>query len=215
MPDKNPSYQKLIQEIKQCQKCPLKKTCHLIVPGEGNIDTQIMFIGEAPGAKEDKTGHPFVGAAGKFLEEMLETIQLKRKDVYIANIVKCRPPHNRDPFPEEIQACWPWLEKQIKIIQPLLIVTLGRHAMEKFLPGQKISQVHGKALRRTIPELGEQVFYTLYHPAAALYNGSLRQVLIKDFQRIPQVLKIIKKEIQKQKLQSSFSSQPPEQESLF
>lgn len=153
-----------------------------------------MFIGEAPGKKEDETGVPFVGAAGKFLNEMLETIKLKREDVYIANVCKCRPPQNRDPLPEEVATCWPWLLAQIKIIQPKLIVTLGRHSMEKFLPGFKISEVHGKAMRREIKGIGKQVFYTLYHPAAALYNGGMRETLIKDFKRIPKIIAKIEKE---------------------
>ncbi|TAK96361.1 uracil-DNA glycosylase, partial [Patescibacteria group bacterium] len=123
----------------------------------------------------------------------LAIINLKRENVYIANVVKCRPPQNRDPLPEEVSVCWPWLLEQIKIIQPKLIVTLGRHSMERFLPNQKISAVHGKAMRREIDGIGKQVFYTLYHPAAALYNGSMREILIKDFKRIPKVLKAIEK----------------------
>lgn len=151
-----------------------------------------MFIGEGPGAKEDELGRPFVGAAGKFLDEMLGIIGTKREDVYIANVVKCRPPNNRDPLPDEVSACWPWLVEQIKIIQPKLIVTLGRHSMERFLPGQKISAIHGKAMRRKTPDIGKKIFYTLYHPAAALYNGSMREILIKDFKKIPKVLKVIR-----------------------
>jgi len=119
---------------------------------------------------------------------------LKREDIYIANTVKCRPPENRDPLPQEKATCWPWLVEQIKCIQPKLIVTLGKHSMELFLPNQKISEIHGKALRREIPEIGKQVFYTLYHPAAALYNGGMRETLIKDFRRIPKVLEKIKDE---------------------
>lgn len=168
--------------------CALRGVCTQAVPGEGSADTKIMFIGEAPGKEEDKQGRPFVGAAGKFLAEMLASIHLTRADVYITNVVKYRPPNNRDPLPDEVEACWPWLEEQVKIIDPLLIVLLGRHAMERFLPNQKISRIHGTALRRTIPGLGTRIFYALYHPAAALYQGSLRDVLIKDFKRIPKVL---------------------------
>lgn len=152
-----------------------------------------MFIGEAPGAEEDKQGRPFVGAAGKFLNEMLGMIGLKREDVFIANVLKCRPPGNRDPMPEEVAACWPWLLEQIKMIKPKLIVLLGRHAMERFLPNQKISKIHGTAVRREIEGIGKQVFYALYHPAAALYQGSLREVLVKDFKKIPKVLAAIEK----------------------
>ena len=177
-----------------CSQCVLRSGCKNVVPGEGPATAEIMFIGEGPGAKEDELGRPFVGAAGKFLDEMLGTISLKREEVYIANVVKCRPPQNRDPLPEEVAACWPWLLEQIKIIQPKLIVTLGRHSMERFLPNQKISQIHGKAMRREIDGIGKQVFYTLYHPAAALYNGSMREVLIKDFKRIPKIIEKIKSE---------------------
>ena len=183
----------LNKKMTACSKCALRAGCKNIVPGEGNAETEIMFIGEGPGQKEDELGRPFVGAAGKFLDEMLGIISLKREDVYIANVVKCRPPQNRDPLPEEASACWPWLLEQIKIIQPKLIVTLGRHSMERFLPNQKISQMHGTLIIKTIPEIGKQNFYTLYHPAAALYNGGMREILIKDFQKIPKVLEKIGK----------------------
>ena len=208
--------EKLTREMLACQKCHLRKTCRQVVPGEGSAKAEIMFIGEGPGAKEDEIGRPFVGAAGKFLDEMLALIKLSREDIYIANVVKCRPPHNRDPLPEEIKACWPWLEKQIQIIRPRLIVTLGRHAMERFLPGQKISQVHGKALRRTLPVIGTQIFYTLYHPAAALYNGAMREVLIQDFRRLPLVLKAIEKENLRKKSSPTYTNSSSEtQEALF
>ncbi len=181
-------------EMKACNKCALRKYCIQVVPGDGSAQAQIMFIGEGPGKKEDELGKPFVGAAGKFLDEMLAIINLKREDVYIVNTVKCRPPENRDPLPEEKETCWPWLLEQVKIIQPKLIVTLGKHSMEIFLPTFKISQIHGQALRREIPEIGKQIFFALYHPAAALYNGSMREVLIKDFKKIPKVLDLIEKE---------------------
>ena len=175
-----------------------------------------MFIGEGPGQKEDELGVPFVGAAGKFLDEMLGVIKLKREDVYISNVVKCRPPANRDPLPEESEACWPWLEKQIETIDPKLIVTLGRHSMERFLPNQKISQIHGKAMRRNIQGLGARVFYTLYHPAAALYNGSMRGILTEDFKRIPKVLEAVKKsENEKKDEPTSINSNEDNQETLF
>lgn len=173
--------------------CGLKDAAMQAVPGEGNPDAEIMFIGEAPGKKEDELGVPFVGASGKFLSEMLATINLKREDIYITNIVKYRPPDNRDPLPEEVLACEQWLHEQIKIIRPKIIVTLGRHAMEHFVPGQKISDVHGQAFHRTFHDIGEQIFFVLYHPAAALYNGSMRQTLIEDFKKIPEVIEKIKK----------------------
>lgn len=187
-------YKILEENIKKCCSCLLRGTCTQVVPGEGNSKAQILFIGEAPGVEEDKQGQPFVGAAGKFLNQMLEMIDLKREDVFIANVLKCRPPGNRDPMPEEVAACWPWLLEQIKTIQPKLVVLLGRHAMERFLPNQKISKIHGTAVRREIPEIGKQVFYVLYHPAAALYQGGLREVLIADFKKITKVLKAIEKE---------------------
>lgn len=194
MLSKQEQLDELNKKMLACSKCSLRSGCQQVVPGEGSSEAEILFIGEGPGKKEDELGRPFVGAAGKFLDEMLGHINLKREDVYIVNVVKCRPPENRDPLPEEVATCWPWLLEQIKTIQPKLIVTLGRHSMERFLPNQKISQVHGKALRREIPELGKQIFYTLYHPAAALYNGSMREVLIKDFKKIPKVLEKIKEE---------------------
>jgi DNA polymerase len=192
--NKKKALDELNKSIRECSKCALRKSCIQVVPGDGSAQAQIMFIGEGPGKKEDELGLPFVGSAGKFLDEMLGTIKLKRTDVYIANTVKCRPPENRDPLPNEKNACWPWLLKQIKIIQPKLIVTLGKHSMEIFLPNFKISQIHGRALRREIPEIGKQIFFVLYHPAAALYNGSMREILIKDFKKIPKVLELLEKE---------------------
>lgn len=168
--------------------CALKSTATQAVPGEGNPDADILFIGEAPGKKEDEQGVPFVGASGKFLSEMLATINLKREDIYITNIVKYRPPNNRDPLPAEVLACEEWLHEQISIIRPKVIVTLGRHAMEHFIPGQKISEVHGQTFTQSLPNIGTQTFFVLYHPAAALYNGSLRSTLITDFQKIPAIL---------------------------
>jgi uracil-DNA glycosylase family 4 len=155
-----------------------------LVFGDGNPETKIVFIGEAPGKNEDLQGKPFVGASGKFLEEMLEMIDLKRKDIYITNIVKYRPPNNRDPLPAEKEAFLPYLVEQLTIINPTLIVTLGRHSMDVLLPGLKISQVHGRAMR-----VKDHVYLPLFHPAAALYNGSMRQTLIDDFALIPAILK--------------------------
>jgi DNA polymerase len=193
------SKQNLLEELNKkmaiCDKCVLRGTCKQVVPGEGSANAQILFIGEGPGQKEDELGRPFVGQSGKFLDEMLGVINLKREDVYIANVVKCRPPQNRDPLPQEALTCWSWLLEQIKIIQPKLIVTLGRHSMERFFPpaggGKIISQMHGTLVIKTIPEIGKQNFYTLYHPAAALYNGGMRETLINDFKKIPKVLEKI------------------------
>ncbi len=173
--------------------CELKKTATQAVCGDGNAEAEIVFIGEAPGKNEDKEGKPFIGAGGKFLSEMLESIHMKREDIYITNIVKYRPPDNRDPTPEEKNACNEWLMGELTIINPNLIVFLGRHSLGRFFPNEKISEVHGKLLIKHIPELKkEQAFLPLYHPAAALYNGSLRQTLMKDFKNIPKVLKKIK-----------------------
>lgn len=213
-------YKNLEEKMKACRQCALRGTCLNVVPGEGNEKAEIMFIGEGPGEKEDKLGRPFVGAAGKFLDEMIGLIGMKREDVFIANIVKCRPPANRDPLPEEAEACWPWLLAQIKTIQPKLIVTLGRHAMERFLPNQKISQMHGTALRREIPGIGKQVFYALYHPAAALYQGSLRETIKTDFKKIPKVLAAINKgneenEKTEAQLDANRFSNENKQEALF
>jgi len=155
------------------------------VPGEGNPDADILFVGEAPGKKEDELQRPFVGAAGKFLNEMLESIGLEREDVFITNIVKQRPPDNRDPLPDEISAHWPLLEKQIAIIDPKIIVMLGRHSMSRLLPDVgTISKIHGQPFRRK----DGRVYLPLYHPAAALYNGGLRQTLLDDFAKIPLIL---------------------------
>ena len=168
--------------------CELRKTAIQGVPGDGNADAQIVFIGEAPGAREDKEGRPFIGSAGKFLAEMLESIKMKREDIYITNIVKYRPPENRDPTPREIADCAQWLEDEIKLIDPTLIVFLGRHSMNHFFPDEKISEAHGVVL--TANHFGKvRNFLPLYHPAAALYNGSLREVLKKDFKMIPRILR--------------------------
>ncbi len=174
--------------------CELRKTALNVVPGIGSADARLLFIGEAPGKKEDETGEPFVGAAGKFLNEMLASIGLNREDIYITNVVKYRPPNNRDPLPEEVAACWPWLRAQVELIAPKIIVLLGRHALERFVPGKRISVEHGKAFRRTVPDLGTYVFFALYHPAAALYNGSMRETLMKDFAKIPKILEMLKRE---------------------
>jgi len=176
--------------IKDCT-CSLRSTATQAVPGDGNASADIVFIGEGPGRDEDLQGKPFVGAAGKFLNEMLGTINLRREDVYITNVVKYRPPNNRDPLPEEAAACYPWLAEQINLIDPKLIILLGRHALQRFFPEEKISLVHGKILRKSIIGMGMRNFYALYHPAAALYNGGMRGTLIDDFKKIPKVLQKI------------------------
>lgn len=163
--------------------------------GDGNPDADIVFIGEAPGKNEDEQGLPFVGAAGKFLNEMLGTIGLERKDIYITNIVKYRPPNNRDPLPEEKQAFLPYLQAQLEVIQPKILVTLGRHSTNCFLPDLQISKAHGEPKRIKLALHHDKtkslpiVILPLYHPAAALYNGGMRQTLLDDFANIPLILK--------------------------
>lgn len=180
--------QVIADEILAAGVCPeLKNQATQLVFGAGNSDANIVFIGEAPGKKEDETGVPFMGAAGKFLNEMLELIHLDRKDIYITNIVKYRPPKNRDPLPEEKEAFWPYLVRQLDVIQPKLVVTLGRHSMEYFLPNQTIGSIHGELQYTAVGER-TQAIMPLYHPAAALYNGKLRQTLFDDFSKIPAII---------------------------
>jgi uracil-DNA glycosylase len=176
----------------------LRKRATQLVFGDGNPDAEVVFVGEAPGKNEDLQGKPFVGAAGKFLNEMLEMIDLRREDVYITNIVKYRPPNNRDPYPDEKRAFLPYLQSQLEVIQPKVLVTLGRHSMNCFLPDLQISRVHGEPKRvrlalKANPDDGfEVVILPLFHPAAALYNGSMRETLIEDFKVIPAVIEKIK-----------------------
>ena len=168
--------------------CPdLAKQATNLVMGDGNINADIVLIGEAPGKKEDETGLPFVGAAGKFLNEMLASAGMVRSDVYITNIVKYRPPENRDPKPEEKEAFWPYLVRQLDVIKPQIVVTLGRHSMEYFLPGVKISEIHGQPQHVSFGDI-KIVVVPLYHPAAALYNGGMRATLIEDFNKLPKII---------------------------
>jgi uracil-DNA glycosylase family 4 len=177
----------LSAQILEDNVCPdLAVQATQLVFGTGSPDAKLVFIGEAPGKNEDIKGEPFVGAAGRFLNEMLAMINLKREDVYITNIVKYRPPNNRDPLPEEKKAFLPYLERQLEIIKPKLIITLGRHSMDVLLPGLKISHVHGQPKR-----YHGRVYLPLFHPAAALYNGGMRQTLIDDFALVPEILKKI------------------------
>jgi len=189
---KQDDLQQIAEDIMKNSVCSeLAKQAAQLVFADGSPEADIVFIGEAPGKSEDEQGLPFVGAAGKLLNEMLESIGLKRADIYITNIVKYRPPNNRDPLPEEKKAFWPYLVRQLDVIKPKLVVTLGRHSMEYFLPGQKISVIHGEPKRVQFGER-KQVVMPLYHPAAALYNGSMKTTLLEDFARIPQILKQIK-----------------------
>ena len=177
--------------------CPdLAKQATQLVFGEGNPDADIVFIGEAPGKSEDVQGKPFVGASGKFLSEMLASVNLSREDIYITNIVKYRPPENRDPSPDEKKEFLPFLQRQLEVIAPKVVVTLGRHSTNCFLPDLQISKSHGEPKRvklqfKNNPDVLEIVILPLYHPAAALYNGGMRQTLLDDFASIPQIIKKI------------------------
>ena len=173
----------LYEEIANCRDCELAKHRTKVVPGEGSEDAELLFIGEAPGWHEDQQGRPFVGPAGAFLNQLLSSIGLSREQVYIANVIKCRPPGNRDPLPAEVQACRKWLDHQIEIIQPRIIITLGRYSLARYFPNESISKVHGKARKE-----GKVVCYPMYHPAAALHQGSLRQIIEADMLRIPEIL---------------------------
>jgi uracil-DNA glycosylase family 4 len=173
----------LYEQIKICQKCDISRARTNAVPGEGPENAEIMFIGEAPGWNEDKQGRPFVGQAGQFLDTLLASINLDRKKVYIANVIKCRPPENRDPLPTEIQNCAPWLEKQVELIKPKMIVTLGRYSMARYFPGKTISKIHGTAVKQD-----GVIYFAMYHPAAALHQGNLRQVIENDMKKIPPIL---------------------------
>ncbi len=174
----------LCQEILTCQRCQvLAENRTRVVPGEGAENASIVFIGEAPGWHEDQQGRPFVGPAGMFLNELIKSIGLKREQVYITNVIKCRPPQNRDPLPTEIQNCRSWLDRQIELINPRMVVTLGRYSMAMFFPGKSISKIHGTAQRQD-----NIIYYAMYHPAAALHQQSLRQTVEADILKIPSIL---------------------------
>jgi len=186
--NKQTQLDQMAADIRTKNVCPdLATHATQLVMGDGNLNADIVIIGEAPGKKEDLEGVPFIGAAGKFLNEMLTAAHMDRSDVYITNIVKYRPPNNRDPSPKEKAEFWPYLVQQLDIIDPKIILTLGRHSMEYFLPGSKIGEVHGHPQPVTI-DGRTRIVMPLYHPAAALYNGSLRQTLIDDFLQVPDII---------------------------
>lgn len=185
MEDKLTALQEIIDDVKAHQ-CSLRAGCLQAVPGEGNPNSSLVFIGEGPGRVEDAQGRPFVGPAGQLLIKLLANIGLKREDVYITNILKCRPPGNRDPLPAEVAEHHNFLRRELELIQPKLIVLLGRHALHWFLPAEQISKCRGKAKRQ-----GQYVYFPLYHPAAALHNPNLLSDLQADFFKIPAVLKKI------------------------
>ena len=175
---------KVASEVSVCQLCGLAAGRKKAVPGEGPADAEIMLIGEGPGFHEDQQGRPFVGPSGQFLNELLASAGYKREQVFIANVVKCRPPGNRDPLPEEMQACSQYLDRQIALINPKVIVTLGRFSMSKWFAGQKISAIHGQAKK-----IDGRVVVAMFHPAAALHQPALRTAIEQDFQRLPEIVK--------------------------
>ena len=192
----------LYKEITTCQLCILSKTATRAVPGEGPENASIMFIGEGPGFHEDQQGRPFVGAAGQLLDSLLASISIKREQVYITNMVKHRPPNNRDPLPGEIACCRPWLEKQLQTIKPKIIITLGRHSMEMFFPGKSISKIHGTSTKKD-----GFICFAMYHPAAALHQQSLRQDIEVDMHKVRTLLDDLEKE-------ESMSEKAPEPQQL-
>lgn len=186
--DKSEKLKQLAKKISSCRRCPLYVKANNVVPGEGNPEAKIIFCGEGPGYWEDLKGIPFCGAAGNLLDKLLSRIKLKRRNVFITNVVKHRCPGNRDPLPSEIEACRPWLDEQIKVIDPEIIVTLGRFSMNKFLPGEYISKIHGQP--RFINFAGKKrIVVPMFHPAAALRRGEIMQQEIDDFKKLPEILK--------------------------
>jgi uracil-DNA glycosylase len=184
MSDLKAQLEALAAEVRACTNCGLAAGRIKAVPGEGPHNAELMLIGEGPGFNEDKQGRPFVGASGQFLTELIAKAGYKREEVFIANVVKCRPPNNRDPLPEEISACGKFLDRQIEIINPKVIVTLGRFSMAKYFPGAKISAIHGQA-----KVINGRTIVPMFHPAAALHNGALRQPLEEDFARLKDLIK--------------------------
>lgn len=186
--EKQKALDKLKEKMSRDEALPLRKGATNLVFGEGNSDAKVVFIGEGPGYWEDQKGRPFVGNAGAFLNQLLHSIKLPREDVFITNVVNYRPPGNRDPLPEEIAAFSPYIDKMIEIIKPKVIVTLGRFSMAKFLPGVKISDVHGKL--HTVAWKGREItIVPMYHPAAGLRNGEIKRRTVEDFRKLPEILK--------------------------
>lgn len=194
------------RQVAQCHDCELAQHRTRVVPGEGNADAEIVFIGEAPGWHEDQQGRPFVGPAGQFLNELLASVGLRREDVYICNVIKSRPPGNRDPLPNEMKACQKWLDWQLELIKPKIIVTLGRYSMAKFFPGESIGKIHGK-------ERYEDgvIYYPMYHPAAALHQQSLRATIMNDMKNIPAFLA----KVREKETEPSEAKEEPKQLSMF
>lgn len=196
-------------QVRACTLCSLHQGRKKAVPGDGALNAEIMFIGEGPGQQEDEQGLPFVGRSGQYLEELLHMVGLSRQQVYIANVVKCRPPNNRDPLPEEIEACKAYLDQQVEIINPILVATLGRFSMARYFPGGKITQIHGS------PKYADgRIYFPLFHPAAVLRNPDLRPLMEADFKQMMVLVKQAKDSPQEKKADDS-SPPPPKQLSLF
>ena len=197
----------IADEIRPCTLCELSRTRTHAVPGAGNLAAEVMFIGEAPGLNEDKQALPFVGSSGNFLNEMLNSIGWERNDVFVTNVVKCRPPGNRDPLPDEIFACRSHLDSQIAALDPVMIVTLGRYSMSRWFANERISRIHGQPR-----EVGKRVIVPMYHPAAALHQPSLRETIKNDMQKLPMILDEFK---QKAKSNEESEKEDPAQLRLF
>jgi uracil-DNA glycosylase len=193
------------REVSTCEKCALYHSRKKAVPGEGPTHCEIMLIGEGPGFYENEQGRPFVGAAGKFLDDLLAQAGLKRPEVWITNIVKCRPPGNRDPLPEETAACNEYLERQIQAVDPSIIITLGRHSMGKYMPGAKITAVHGQ-----MRKVGDRYVIAMFHPAAALHQASLKPAVMADFAKLPQLLEQARKGLGRTEQAAPKAEEPPE-----
>lgn len=203
----------IAKEVSVCTNCALHKSRKKAVPGEGPAQAEIMFIGEGPGFHENEQGRPFVGAAGQFLDQLLAQAGVTRSDVWIGNVVKCRPPENRDPMPEELSACNAYLERQIEAINPSIIVTLGRFSMGKFMPGAKISQIHGQ-----MRKVGNRYVIAMFHPAAALHQAALKPAILADFAKLPELLKEARAGLGKSALQAKKDEpkeEDPKQLNLF
>jgi uracil-DNA glycosylase len=212
--EKSAALAAIAAEVAQCTRCRLYQFATKPVPGEGNIDAELLFVGEGPGYYEDKSGRPFVGRSGDYLEKMLALIGLKRENVFITNVVKHRPPENRDPLPDEILACKPYLDNQIALIDPAVIVTLGRFSMARYFPKGKITQIHGQPLYED-----GRAYYPLFHPAAVLRNPTLEPQMEADFKRLPEVIAKVKAMRAEQKVveppKDDKPPEPPKQMSMF
>lgn len=200
----------IASEVAVCERCMLHHSRKLAVPGEGPADSKLLFIGEGPGFHENQQGRPFVGAAGKYLEELLGKINLKREDVFITNVVKCRPPNNRDPLPDELAACSDYLERQIQVLKPKVIVTLGRYSMARFLPNAKISDVHGQSFK-----IRGRLVVPMFHPAAALHQPSLKSPIERDFLHLPELIARSSETAEVKEEKPPDPKQDPTQLSLF